>query len=442
MAQLIIAAAGAAIGGAIPGFAAAAGAIGMTGGGLGWAIGSLIGSAFAPGQKSQGPRLNDLSVSSSAYGTPIPYTQGSPRIAGQIVWASTKREIATTTSQGKGGGGSEFTSYTYEIDLLILLTDNEIEGISRVWSNGKLVWNKSSTATAATKAASDEYAGWTRFSVYTGASTQSPDTTYEAAVETANAPAYRGRGSVFIQSLQLGQSGQIPNLTFEIDEAWDGDHAINDGLTRLQTLFAGASSADVSEYLIGSGTNDEATLYDGYASLLFDSNANPKSLVYSDVGLALLTDVSSLTYEIFFTSSLDTPSPQSPGDLIKFAQFTLHQHGLDFFIKAIPDDDDIRIVQTGYVDVVVTSAHTYGVQNHLALVNRSTGVMDVYLNGVRVIEARDNGTARAGSGTLQLGGIGRGDTRIKYHGARVRRAEMYSDASFSAPAGPEAWGNP
>ena len=30
------------------------------------------------------------------------------------------------------------------------------------------------------------------------------------------APAYRGRGSVFIEGLQLGQSGQVPNLTFEV----------------------------------------------------------------------------------------------------------------------------------------------------------------------------------------------------------------------------------
>ncbi len=216
MAQLIIAAAGAAIGGAlVPGVIG----LGITGASAGWTIGSLIGSAFAPAQKSQGPRLNDLSVSSSAYGTPIPYVQGSPRIAGQIVWASTKREIATTTRQGgKGGGKQKVTTYTYEVDLLILLTDNVISGISRIWSNGKLVWNKSATADAGTIAASDATAAWTRIAIYGGGTSQLPDPTYEAAVGTANAPAYRGRGSVFIQGLQLGTAGQIPNLTFEISE--------------------------------------------------------------------------------------------------------------------------------------------------------------------------------------------------------------------------------
>jgi len=51
---------------------------------------------------------------------------------------------------------------------------------------------------------------------YTGAASQLPDPDYEAAVGAANAPAYRGRGSVFIKSLQLGGGGQIPNLTFEV----------------------------------------------------------------------------------------------------------------------------------------------------------------------------------------------------------------------------------
>ena len=205
MAVLAVAAAGAWAGSAA--FGAGALLWGMTGAQLGWMAGSMLGNAmFAPTQKSQGPKLNDLTVSGSAYGQPIPWVAGSPRISGQVVWASAKREIATTQSAGgKGGGGSEYTSYTYEVDLLILLTDNEIAGVSRIWSNGELVYDGTAKAGL-----------WSRMTVYTGAASQLPDPTYEAAVGSANAPAYRGRGSVFIQSLQLGSGGQIPNLTFEI----------------------------------------------------------------------------------------------------------------------------------------------------------------------------------------------------------------------------------
>jgi hypothetical protein len=223
MAQLIVAAAGAAIGGMIaPGVVA----FGMTGAAMGWMAGSVIGSMFAPTQKSEGPRLGDLSVSGSSYGTPIPWVAGSPRVSGQVVWASAKREIATTQSAGgKGGGGSEYTSYTYEIDLMILLTDNPIETVSRIWSNGDLIYTARADTDSASRAASSGSGKWARLTVYKGDATQLPDPTYEAAVGTANAPAYRGRGSVFIQSLQLGSGGQVPNLTFELNQSIARDTA-------------------------------------------------------------------------------------------------------------------------------------------------------------------------------------------------------------------------
>jgi hypothetical protein len=203
MAQLVVAAAGAAVGFMVGG---------PMGAKIGWVAGTMIGSAFAPTQKSQGPRLDDLKVSTSSYGTPIPYIAGHPRVSGQIVWASTKREISTTESAGKGGGGSEYTSYTYEVDLLLLLSDNVIPGVARVWNNGELVFDGE---------VKDNL--WSRMTAYTGAASQFPDPDYEAVVGTANAPAYRGRGSVFIKSLQLGGSGQIPNLTFEIGSAMSSD---------------------------------------------------------------------------------------------------------------------------------------------------------------------------------------------------------------------------
>lgn len=214
MAQLVIAAAGAAIGGMVaPGVVA----LGLTGSSIGWIAGSMLGATFAPNQKSEGPRLGDLNVGGSAYGSPIPYVLGTPRVAGQIIWASAKREIATTSHQGKGGGGgADYTSYTYEVDVLYEVSDNEIAGVRRIWSNGKLVWSAADDATSDTHAASALAGLWSRMTVYTGASDQMPDATYEADVGAGNAPAYRGRGTVMVEGLQLGNSGQLPNLTFEL----------------------------------------------------------------------------------------------------------------------------------------------------------------------------------------------------------------------------------
>ena len=62
-----------------------------------------------PNKKVQGPRLDDLKMASASYGAPVAYVEGHPRIAGNIVWSTDKREVATETSDGgKGGPGVEF----------------------------------------------------------------------------------------------------------------------------------------------------------------------------------------------------------------------------------------------------------------------------------------------------------------------------------------------
>ena len=235
MAQLALAAAGAWAGSAL----AAGGAIGISAGlasSIGWTLGSMLGSAlFAKDETRTQPMLNDLRVMGTEYGQPIPWVRGHPRIAGQIWWASQKRPIPHyTESGGKGGPTLTTITYSYEVDLLVGLTSNIIAGVSRGWSNGKLTlcnispeyaaslanesptdpaWIAHVNASAAASAATD---AWARLTVYTGDITQMPDPTYEAAVGAANAPAYRNHGSLFVQSLNLGGSGQIPNLSWEV----------------------------------------------------------------------------------------------------------------------------------------------------------------------------------------------------------------------------------
>lgn len=190
---------------------------GPTGAQIGFAIGSLGAVALAPDQKTQGPRLEDLKVTGFSYGTPIPFIQGTVRTGGSLVWASDRREIATTTtSGGKGGPKNKNTTYTYEIDCLFKLSSNELSGLLRVWDNGKLIYSVDADSSDGSLIASSETDAWRRITFYSGDSAQLPDPTYEAAVGAGNAPACRGEGTVFIEGLQLGQSGQMRQLTFEV----------------------------------------------------------------------------------------------------------------------------------------------------------------------------------------------------------------------------------
>ena len=194
---------------------------GPTGAKIGWAIGSAIGGMLDPPKtQKQVQPLTDLKVIGTEYGQPIPYVRGSARVSGQMWWNTDRRAIPTTTSSGGGKGAgqpkSEVTTYSYEIDALYGLTDNEIIGVSRIWDNGDLIYANDAAINSGAVVASGDVKQWTRLTVYTGADGQLPDPTYEAAVGVGNAPAYLGRGTVFIEGLQLGQSGSLRNLTFEV----------------------------------------------------------------------------------------------------------------------------------------------------------------------------------------------------------------------------------
>lgn len=213
MAVLAFAGIGAAIGSGFAGISA----LGLSGAALGWSIGGMVGGLFGPSQKVQGPRLADLKLTASTYGAPIPYVFGHPRIGGQVIWGSDRREISTTTSRRAKGPKVKTTSFTYEIDLLIKLTCNSMAGIRKIFVNGELQWTAADDADFGSINASTALAD--RITVYPGGDDQLPDPTYEAAVGIGNAPAYRGSLTVMLEGLQLGNSGQIPNLTFEVAQA-------------------------------------------------------------------------------------------------------------------------------------------------------------------------------------------------------------------------------
>ncbi len=240
---------------------------------LGYAIGSSLGAAAFPTQnKVEGPRIDDPKIPGTEPGRPIPWIQGRVRLTPDFLWKSDVRTISTTTESGGKGTEpeTEQKTYSYEVDLFFLLTDNlglpngETAGVTRSWYNKKLIWtNLSTEGQAALVGADAEDAGfiarafanlqaaastelWERMTVYTGGADQLPDPTYEAAVGTANAPAYRNRTSVFIKSFQLGGS---PNLgLFEFEVCTKATGGTVDATVLLQVDPENTGFTDISSY--------------------------------------------------------------------------------------------------------------------------------------------------------------------------------------------------
>jgi len=191
MATLVLSAAGAALGGPI---GAAVGAV------IGQQVDKLI---FAPGTRV-GPRLGDLTVQTSSYGTAIPKLFGTVRVAGTVIWATDLVETRTRQSNGKGRGSTDI--YSYGASFAVALSARAIVGIGRIWADGRLL-----------RGAAGDFKSETGFRLYTGSEGQGLDPLIAGREGIGATPAYRGIAYAVFEDMQLGGFGnRIPSLSFEV----------------------------------------------------------------------------------------------------------------------------------------------------------------------------------------------------------------------------------
>ena len=205
MATLLFSALGTALGGPI-------------GGAIGAVVGSQIdGAIFGPASE-QGPRLKDLTITTSSYGATLPRHFGQMRVGGTIIWATNLVENSSTSS---GKGQPSVTTYSYTSSFAVALASRSILGVGRIWADGNLLRG----------AAGDMKVGGS-LRIYTGTHEQLVDPLIASAEGIANCPAFRGTAYVVFEDLQLGDYGnRIPSLNFEI--------LADDGTLSLASLFDG-----------------------------------------------------------------------------------------------------------------------------------------------------------------------------------------------------------
>src|SRR4051794_22606289 len=110
----------------------------VLGGPVGSAIGALIGQSIDQqllSPASRGPRLGDLSVQTSSYGTQVPRIYGTMRTAGSVIWATDLVQSTQTT----GAKGQPDATYSYSVSLAVALSSRPVASLGRIWADGKLL---------------------------------------------------------------------------------------------------------------------------------------------------------------------------------------------------------------------------------------------------------------------------------------------------------------
>lgn len=203
---------------------------------LGFLAGNLLGSVLFPEKGPDGPRLENLDVTSSAFGQMIPIGFGTVRVNGNIIMGDKLKEVKR--EGGKGMGGAEGTTYEYYWSGLVSFGEGPASEVLRIWADTKVVYDKRpDTGRQKQKKAS------MNFRVLLGGETQMPDRYIIATLgDETLAPAYRGQVCIVFDNIPVKDYGnRVPSWNAEI--AWDADGE----LTETPTSFiSGPLSGTVS----------------------------------------------------------------------------------------------------------------------------------------------------------------------------------------------------
>lgn len=269
--------------------------------GIGGVLGSLAGAAIdsfiiAPmlfgsqDSNTVGPRLDDLRVQTASEGAPFQYCLGNRcRIAGNVLWISDLIEEAVTTSQsggGKGGGGATATntSYNYYIHMAVGLCETPtgaIDGLWKVWLNGKLFYKAPPAATSISGTLFEVYplTGRTRYISYSNAQGDFEDLFTNQPVTITGFPDAANNGTFNVLEVSAFSGGtyvEVDNAAGVADASPVGATAT---FTQTTKAYSGAvrftvydGSQTTPDTLIESAEGDSPT-YQGLAYMIFEKLA-------------------------------------------------------------------------------------------------------------------------------------------------------------------------
>lgn len=178
-------------------------------------------AGLAMTKKIEGPRLDELDVTTADYGTPIPRFWGMRRFECPIIWAEKLHEVKKK-SKGKSG---KYADYRYYGTWAVAIADNEIDTVRRIWLDRHLSYDVSGTGpiSIASLFKNNDTVKLTsgrNMRIYLGTETQTPDPRMTEWCEDRygpdTCPAYRGVSYIVFEEIPLEKFGnRIPQISVE-----------------------------------------------------------------------------------------------------------------------------------------------------------------------------------------------------------------------------------
>jgi len=200
-------------------------AIGLVGAGVGFVIGGPIGAqiGFAVGSAVGGyldpvevphPGYSEAPVQTGREGVDLPIPWGLVSVHGNVIDQGELYEVSKKRRSGKNSKVEEITRYkTFAIGLAA----GPIDGVSRIWENGTLVYDINGSID------SEDHTDFaSKITIYTGTEDQLPDSDLEVIHGVGNVPAYRGLAYVVFPDYDVTDfGGAIPQYLFELNGGQD-----------------------------------------------------------------------------------------------------------------------------------------------------------------------------------------------------------------------------
>jgi len=249
----------------------------------------------------------DLAVTNSQYGIPIELVYGKTYLPGNVVWLSEPRETQSKNTvvsyEGKTLVRTTYYTIATYIDLHLALCAGMIDGVSRIWLDSVLIYDKTTTTV--------EIPPGVSISFYKGSPAQKVVADVAHVEGFGRVPAYRDMAGMYVTNIDLNTLNGFPQWKVEVARSVSDDQPAleSEEYADYQLFKVDVASRRV---FITDGANIKALDYDSLTEVIDVALSGVVAL--SELPLAVTSDGTDIGVHDFNSGTLLTTVEDARND--------------------------------------------------------------------------------------------------------------------------------